>query len=272
MGYLSFEEISAAFSCLDDPDALESSKADPALAAALQWCRPRNWWGTGVGEALLTAAQEEGLPLAWVPRPAIIKELAEAEGAMGRLNILVAHRPDITTDCLDVLHECTDREIAGDVELARQAVEAVVHGFDAPGMALAVCLGERLAAWAATPRVRAFESKDHWDQWQKKLASIRSPYKRYAFEMESNLEGEAHTPTNFIRRALIAPIPRFFTPWHPRDEVPPPTHVSRHVVAHQAALEHFSPSNALLSIMLVTSILREQQDWIEEVGPEVSEW
>jgi hypothetical protein len=67
------------------------------------------------------------------------------------------------------------------------------------------------------------------------------------------------------RKVLIAPIHRFFTGWYPDRGQKPPDGLSRHVVAHQPTQQHFSPENALLSLMLVTSLLREEQAWAEEV-------
>lgn len=71
--------------------------------------------------------------------------------------------------------------------------------------------------------------------------------------------------TDCAYRSGTPVVARFFTPWRPSDATPPPSHLSRHVVAHQAAVEHFTATNALLSLMLVTSIIRTQQAWIEEV-------
>jgi hypothetical protein len=50
-----------------------------------------------------------------------------------------------------------------------------------------------------------------------------------------------------------------------RDGDPIPGELSRHVVAHSATVAHFSQENALLALMLVTSILREMHEWCEEV-------
>jgi hypothetical protein len=69
----------------------------------------------------------------------------------------------------------------------------------------------------------------------------------------------------FKYQVLIAPIPRFFTPWYPDAGVPAPETLSRYVVAHQPTVSHFSVENALVSLMLATSLLREQQAWAEEV-------
>ena len=68
-----------------------------------------------------------------------------------------------------------------------------------------------------------------------------------------------------LRHALIAPIPKFFTPYYANQGQPVPETVSRHATVHQPTVAHLSRDNALLVIMLSTSILREQQSWCEEV-------
>jgi hypothetical protein len=47
---------------------------------------------------------------------------------------------------------------------------------------------------------------------------------------------------------------------------------SRHVVAHQATVQHFSVENALLAVMLVASLLRDKQAWSEEVRAMEESW
>jgi hypothetical protein len=70
---------------------------------------------------------------------------------------------------------------------------------------------------------------------------------------------------DFCYQVLIAPLPRFFTRYIPEKGDPLPEGLSRHAVAHQPTLSHFSETNTLLSLMLVTSIVRQMQDWFEEV-------
>jgi hypothetical protein len=73
------------------------------------------------------------------------------------------------------------------------------------------------------------------------------------------------SPLVFTYQVLITPISSFFTDWWPSSGKPVPSKLSRHVVAHHANVEHFTPVNALLALMLVVSILREQQEWSTEV-------
>jgi hypothetical protein len=129
-------------------------------------------------------------------------------------------------------------------------------------MALAVALDEPLAVWASTPRVKSFASeaeKEKWKQTRKKLGKYQWA------EHEIATVGADISPYEFKRQILIAPIPRFFMPWRPESGTPTPERLSRHVVAHQAAASHFTQENSLVAVMLTCSLLREQQEWCEEV-------
>lgn len=263
MHFLRMGDIQAAFPRVDDLDALDQAKGNRALGAALELCRPRNWWGTGASQSLLRAARSEGLPLAWVPRSEIIVELDGCADDQARLHVLESRRGLILQDCEDTLGECTDEWVIDGVTLARRALEAIRAGHDEAGMALAVALGEPLAAWAATPRAMAFLSEEDRADWEKKRSKSKYPWAQIEIDRVGNGNVE---PWDFTYQVLIAPIPRFFTPWWPDKGTPPPKGLSRQVVAHQPTLAHFSTTNALLAVMLVTSILRQQQDWSDEVG------
>lgn len=262
MRFLTFSEIRAAFPRVDDLDILERARVDPAFRAALEICRPRNWWGTGASQSLLRAARDEGLSLAWVPRSQTIVELNEAADAQARLMVLQSRFDETLQDCHEILDECTDEWVTDGVTLARRALDAIRSGHHEAGMALAVAVGEELAAWAATPRVRAFWSREDRADWEKKRKKSR--YAWASIEIDRAGDGDVE-PGDFKYQVLIASIPRFFTPWRPEWGKPPPKGLSRHIVAHHPTPDHFSQSNALLSIMLITSILREQQEWSEEV-------
>ncbi|WP_423918865.1 hypothetical protein [Candidatus Poriferisodalis sp.] len=45
---IALKDIIEQFDFVDDPDAAERAKTDPALAAALDWMRPHNWHGSGL--------------------------------------------------------------------------------------------------------------------------------------------------------------------------------------------------------------------------------
>lgn len=262
MPVLRFEDVIAAQAHVDDPDVVEKARNDMALRVALEASRHPNWWGTTAGPSLLEAARTEGLPLAWVPSADIIRLLVESSSPGDRRAVLIKYREETLETCRSLLDECTHDCIATDVALARRAVSAIRGGFHEAGMALAVSMGEPLAAWASTPRIATFNSGAERTAWEAKRK--KSKYHWAQIEID-RAKSDLSSGSQFRYQVLIAPIPRFFTPWQPDSGRPRPSHLSRHVVAHQAALDHFTPLNALLAVMLVVGILREQQEWAEEV-------
>ncbi len=130
-------------------------------------------------------------------------------------------------------------------------------------MALAVTVGEPLALWASEPRVHFFESKTAMEAWEKRKVSHK--YNLAQQELAAVATEPKIGPYQVLRQALIAPIPKFFTPFRGEPGEPLPRTVSRHATVHKPMVGHFSVENALLSLMLVTSILRDEQEWCIEV-------
>ena len=62
----------------------------------------------------------------------------------------------------------------------------------------------------------------------------------------------------------MAPFIPFSRQWHPLSPLPKPTSLSRHVTIHQVDLEHYNPTNALVAVMLVTSVLRTCMDLVAD--------
>jgi hypothetical protein len=248
---------------VDDLDAAERAKTDDSMRSALMMSRPENWWGTGASQHLLRVARDEGFPLAWVPRADTIKLLDAAPDAAARLAILVGHRDEIVADCEHLLDFCTDPDLVDQAGLASSAIDAFKAGHHQAAMALCVALGEPLAVWASTPRVKGFDSKNDRADWEKDRKTGRK-YNYARIEIARLPPGDVES-WDFNDQVLMAPVPRFFTSFYPDRGDQPPTSLSRHAVVHQPTLAHFSETNALLSIMLVCSILRSQEEWIEEV-------
>ena len=69
-------------------------------------------------DIVFSVALEEGIPLGWVPRSAIVTELMEADGPQERLRVLTERRDDILDDCEDALAQVSD-------EWAAQCREAI---------------------------------------------------------------------------------------------------------------------------------------------------
>jgi hypothetical protein len=212
-------------------------------------------------EELLPIAEEDGIPIAWIPPPTVLKALAAASSP-DRLAVLFTHRRAVLESCRSLLAECDDAWISDERALLRRALDALDAGYHEAAMALALVLGERLAIWASEPRVHVFESKADHDAW---TAKRKPKYSMARLELSGVAPNQRLERFEVLRHALIGPIPRFFTPFYADQGQPIPDTVSRHAAVHQPTVKHFSEENALLGIMLSTSILREQQEWCEEV-------
>jgi hypothetical protein len=272
MPRISFQDIADQMKHVDDPDVLEKVKGNPALRLALDMSRPVNWRGTGIKpEAILAVAIESGIPVAWVPPPGILSMLVAA-GEKDRMAILRTHSTQILDQCDQLLNKCRDWWLHNDRVLIGRAVHALKEGHHEAAMALAVAVGESLALWASKERLRIFDSEAEKKAWEEKNG-VRK-YNLAEIELTAVGTGQELKRWEVLRHALIAPIPKFFTPFYGRPGETVPDTVSRHVTVHRPTVAHLTRDNALLAIMLCVSILREQQTWREEIEDEEAfgEW
>lgn len=258
------DAIMDAYDHVDDPDVLERAKTNSALYDTLLMLRPRNWWGTGLNpKVLFEIAKDDGIPIVEVPPSHVLLDLAAAPDRNARMAVLLALKREIVDQCKAITLDCDDPWAADACELIGRAIAAYEDGHHEAAMALAVSVSELLAIWASTPRFQAFESpaaREKDVEHREKISSRR--YTWAAYEL-SDEKADLVCGDEWNYRALIAPIPLFFTGWSPDKGLEPPKSLSRHVVAHQPTRQHFSPENALLSLMLATSLLRYQQDCFE---------
>ncbi|MFL6116197.1 MAG: hypothetical protein ACJ786_33305 [Catenulispora sp.] len=233
--FLRFAEVIAELDHVDDPDVLERSKSSPALQAALVMSRPENWWGTGISpEKLLKIAESDGIPIVWLPDGETLVALVAACNKAARAQVLIERTGQIVEDCVRTFGECTDPWLADQVKLARQAI-AAFPDHPETAMSHAVMVSEALAVWGSTPRVQAFDSQQQQEAWTQKLGNTS----RYGWaRLELERADSAGKKSGMYWRALAAPIPSFFTDWHPYRNMAIPPNLSRHVVAHNPVAEH----------------------------------
>lgn len=257
-------EIQGQMKYVDDPDVLEMMKDNPELEMALELTRPRNWWGTGLTPSpLLRIAREDGIAVAWLPNAELLKEIAHAKDSAERNLVLANKKDEILKDCQQALAECSSPQIRDGVDLANHAINAFSDGHVEAAMALAVSVAEPAAIWASRPRVATYTSRAESEKWRKIYINEKG---RYGWaRREYGRAARDLTDYEVARQAVIAPVAKFFTPWYARKRKPLPESLSRHVVAHSASASHYSPANSVKSLMLACSLLRDQQDWAEEM-------
>jgi hypothetical protein len=199
--------------------------------------------GTAMGVIL-----DEGIPLVWVPRPAIVAELVGAAGADVRDSILLSSRDDIAIDCLTVLGEVTAPELKPLAELAAETVSALRGGHGSSAQALAGNIFDTLLHDAArrgvvfaAPPVGYFK----YDKVRKQITPVSDDTAIRRFRPDCVLS------------AALAALEKY----DPSD--PPPARFVRHATAHRACPAQYTPVNAIVAVMLVASMLREAHasDW-----------
>ena len=187
---------------------------------------------------------DEGVPLVWVPQPDIVTELAGASTADERDVILIASRGDIAADCLTVIGEISDVNLTPLAGLAAEAVRAMQCGHSPAAQALAGNVFDTLLRDTTRRGVIFGGAPAGYFQYGKvrnqiELASDETVIRRFR-------------PDCVLSAALSA-----LQQYEPSD--PPPARFARHATAHRACPEQYTPLNAVVAVMLMTSMLREAQ-------------
>ena len=196
---------------------------------------PPNWPLDLDLDVVAEVISDDGIPLVWVPRQAIVEDVLDAPDRPGRVAILLEHVVELVEDCRLALDQVTDPDLAGQLPLARAAVDALANGHQESAQALATVLTETLVA-----------------------SAVSNNYKEVKEQVLFDVE---NTSWHQLRlRAAFAPVYRFYTAWYRSWGTPAPEALSRHVTVHEADTAHYTPANALLAVLLVTSVARAVQE------------
>lgn len=256
-------EVFAQLKHVDDSDVHEKARTNPALAAAYKMLRPANWLDSGLTpDEVLALAVESGIPVCGVPPQQVLTDLAAAD-PNDRMDVLGAHEKSVLEQCATLIEESDDPAIRDTQTLTRSALRAYVDGHHEAAMALAVAVCERLAIDAAEREVRLFASAEHQAEYEKAAKSNQSKYTTAAQSLDYfNPQADGRSWLMY-GRALLSPVPKFFTPYYPDQGDPVPETASRHAAVHNPTVEHLSRENALIALMLCTSLLHDLQSWRE---------
>ncbi len=259
-GFAGFGDIFAQLDHVDDPDVHEKAKTNPALAAAYRMLRPDNWLDSGLTpEAALSIAVESGIPVCWVPPPQVLTQLAEADPD-DRMDVLRANEASVLELCASLIEESDDPAIRDTQTLTRRSLSAYTDGHHEAAMALAITVAERLTIEVTKRQLNFFDTAAEQAAYVK---AVRSEYKR-AEQLLKYLASHKDGRGWFMYwRALLQPVPKFFTPYYPDQGDPIPETTSRHAAVHNPTVEHLSKENALIALTLCTSLLRDLQSWRE---------
>lgn len=217
---------------------------------------PPNWRSPDVAfPALAELAHlqlEEGLPLAWVPPNAVLREVLACRTPAGRRRVISRESDAITKACLRELRRLRSTETTEWRASARRATEAMTAGHWRAGQALAA-----IALDTATERF------------------VRSSY-RYATMQSRNGKGgvrvatppgsfEESLPTwadvDYPRAMLVLhSLYGAFAEFDLRSGAPVPTQFTRHGTIHSISSRQYSKANALIALMHLVGLLCLMED------------
>ncbi|MEU5257209.1 hypothetical protein [Streptomyces longwoodensis] len=221
-----------------DP-AVHGTQRMPSLYTVV---RHENWWGSTLSlEQLLHLAQEHGIPVAWVPTPKILRQLAAAGPTHDeKLAVLAAAEGDLLSLCRTRLDECDDAWLAAEVEAGRKAVAAWTDGHREAAATLAVAALEQIL-YTLT------ETAD------RKHAALRKIGQQ--------------KPNKYLpaRQYVFAPLATLYQQYYPEKNDPLPDNLSRHAVLHALPLDHLSIGHCIIAVMLLVSVLRQSQERAEDI-------
>jgi hypothetical protein len=250
---------------VDDSDVVQKSESDPLLRAALELSRPVNWWGTGLPPDSILPIGEQGIPIKWVPVQDVLTNLAAAPPD-DQVAVIEANQKRILGDCRAIIDKLSDSSLSDARRLVLRAFDTFSAGYHEGALALSVAVAEEHALWAGTIRAGLVAAQgggnleEIVERYRRNLR--RKKYQLARIELGS---GTLSHDFDVPRKALIAPIPKFFTPFYPGSGQPAPDALSRHVVAHRPTIGHFSTGNAILAMMLATSLLKEREEYREYI-------
>ncbi len=209
------------------------AKVMAGVATAVQRVYPENWHGvTGLEfERLESILLDEGIPLVGVPRRTTVQAILDAPDAAARRAVVGRRWRSILTDCESALSSFQRRELRGQIPFAEKAIRALRDGHPEATQALAANLLDTVLRTNFTvdfgriTNNRPNGSRLDLDDYTLRVACAIAPaWAAYRQFWTSNGD----------------PVPRTF---------------ARHASAHAVSRAQYNRTNAVLGIMLVTSLL-----------------
>lgn len=209
------------------------AKVFEVARAALQHIYPENWHGvTGLRfEILEVILLDEGISLVGIPRAATVQAILDAPDGTAQRAIVGRRSRSIATDCTHALDSFRRENIQRDLRFAHKAAAALRAGHPEAAQALAANLLDSLL-------------RKHFTTDFKTITSNKPNGKR--------LDLDDYT----VRVAyVVAPIWSAYKQFWTNKGDPVPRTFARHASAHAVSAAQYTQTNAVLAIMLVTSLL-----------------
>src|SRR5258708_11371042 len=184
-----------------------------------------------------------GIRLIWVPRSDIVERLTTAGNADARGAILGQTAQEIVDDCEAVLADVTAPDLQPLASLAGAAGRALRDGHGAASQALAANVFDTWLRDAARRGVVFIPPKGYF-----RYPHVVRQMKPLASEVRIRDLRELG-----VQASILAALRDF----GPGDAIP--AEVGRHPTAHAAGPEQYTDVNAVIALMLTTSVLRQAQ-------------
>jgi len=210
------------------------------LVTLIEKHRPANWGGFASYQTAIVLMRD-GFPVAWVPDADTLAALAEAPDRAAQQALLVERRDAVLAHAAGVLAEVSSIDLRDPRALVEEAV-ACVTSFPYAAQSLALHAAT-VVALEEMGMARLFELRGDLDEHIALLQ--RQDHQRLATDLRKSL-----------LLLTVAPALRTFRPWCGD---PIPTRPNRHAVAHSASLVQFTEANALESVLLAVSVLRQAE-------------
>jgi hypothetical protein len=206
-----------------------------SLRKAIKSWLPPNWQDVNLPSSHLieTILLDEGIPLAWVPSPEVLTAILEAPDAAVRRRIIGRRWRRIVSDCEACLAEVTNTDLKPHCVFATDIARALREGHAAAAQALAANLLDSIIR--------------HNVDLQLKQTVTATGKKRVRIDID-----DYQLKAGFA----MAPIWRAYEEFWEKNGDPVPRFFGRHPSAHAVSRAQYSRVNAVIGLMLVTSLLR----------------
>lgn len=234
------ESVTSIAKSIDFGKLIDAAKLAETMHKAMIRALPPNWPDNANLIDVVELLEETGLPIVWVPRADVVAALLDASDAETRDRLLLDREDEILEDVRHVLGEIEDEELRGIAECATQGVACFTDGHHGPTQ-----------AWAATILTTVLQGTLQYAS----LAEARR-------KMSMNWEEQS---LRRLRLALVAMSVRHaLAEFWPHKGDPVPARFNRHASALWLSPEQFTRLNALISLMTVTSLIRELEQLLRD--------
>lgn len=186
-------------------------------------------------EDLETLLVDEGIPLMWVPGAKIVEALLAESDASGRRRLMRERWKGIVADCESVVRTVDHPDLLDAQLFALDCVRALRDGHSSAAQALATNLLDSLM-------------NQHFDK-QTRVMLTKNEFKQKGIKFNVD---DYHIRAAFT----FAPVWYAYAQYWPQNGDPIPREFGRHPSAHGVSRRQYTRINAVVGLMLATSVLR----------------